>query len=78
MKIINKRMIKMKNHATNIKSNRRPLCGGDLMTDGLKVKILEVIRRNQQRNNSISVTSRNANDEKYETQSTNLMKLPLI
>lgn len=49
------------------------------MTDGLKVKILEVIRRNQQRNNSISVTSRNnANDEKYETQSTNLMKLPLI
>jgi hypothetical protein len=46
MKIINKRMIKMKNHNTNIKSVRRPLCGGDLITDGLRVKILEVIRRN--------------------------------
>jgi hypothetical protein len=33
-------------HSSNLKSVRRPLCGGDLITDGLKVKILEVIRRN--------------------------------
>ena len=39
-------MIKMKNHNTNIKSVRRPLCGGDLMNEGLRVKILEVIKRN--------------------------------
>jgi hypothetical protein len=58
MKIMNKRMIKMKNYNTNIKSVRKPLCGGDLMTDGLKVKILEVIRRNQQRNTSLTIASR--------------------
>jgi hypothetical protein len=58
MKIMNKRMIKMKNYNTNIKSVRKPLCGGDLMTDGLKVKILEVIRRNQQRNSSLTIASR--------------------
>lgn len=46
MKIINKRMIKMKNFNIDIKSVRRPLCGGDLITDGLRVKILEVIKRN--------------------------------
>ncbi len=46
MKIINKRMIKMKNFNLDIKSVRRPLCGGDLITDGLRVKILEVIKRN--------------------------------
>jgi hypothetical protein len=51
-------MIKMKNYNTNIKSVRKPLCGGDLMTDGLKVKILEVIRRNQQRNSSLIIASR--------------------
>jgi hypothetical protein len=36
----------MKQHTSNIRSVRRPLCGGDLITDGLRVKILEVIRRN--------------------------------
>jgi hypothetical protein len=37
---------------------RKPLCGGDHMTDNMRVKILEVLRRN--RNNS--QTTRNEGD----------------
>jgi hypothetical protein len=44
-----------------IKSNRLPLCGGDAVTENLKAKVMEIVKRNQERFSSLQTTSRNNN-----------------
>lgn len=43
----------------NVKANRRPLLGGDYINKTLKLKVLEIVRRNKERMSSLEVTSRN-------------------